>query len=88
MEFHPDLGQTVVLVDRVEGDRKHTETWLYDLGADAWTQVEAGTLPFACGMNYTMEFDPGHRVMLLVTGGDGDPTRVWSLRLKPLIVTK
>ena len=25
-------------------------------------------------MNYTMEFDPGHHVMLLVTGGDGVPT--------------
>ncbi|MCE9531741.1 MAG: hypothetical protein K8T89_11555 [Planctomycetes bacterium] len=82
MEFHPDLGKTVVLVSRVEGERKQTETWLYDLGADAWTQVKDAVLPFAHGMNYNMEFDPDHRVMLLVTGGDGTPTRVWALRLE------
>ncbi len=82
MEFHPDLGKTVVLVDRVERDRKQCETWLYDLATDAWAPVGEATLPFACGMNYNLEFDPLHRVMLLVTGGDGTPTRVWALRLK------
>jgi hypothetical protein len=82
MEFHPDLGQTVVLVDRIEGDVKQTETWLYDLGNDAWNQVPAATLPFTCGMNYNLEFDPQHRVLLLVTGGDGAPTRVWAMRLE------
>lgn len=81
MEFHPDLGKTVVLVDRVEGERKQTETWVYDLASDTWAQASDATLPFACGMNYNMEFDPDHRVMLLVTGGDGTPTRVWALRL-------
>ena len=82
MEYHPDLGQTVVLVDRIEGEKKQTETWLYDLGKDSWSQVASATLPFACGMNYNLEFDPSHRVMLLVTGGDGTPTRVWALRLE------
>lgn len=81
MEFHPDLGQAVVLVDRVEGDRKQSETWLYHLGNDEWSQVATATLPFPCGMNYNLEFDPLHRVLLLVTGGDGTPTRVWALRL-------
>lgn len=81
MEFHPDLGQTVVLVDHIDGDRKQTETWLYDLAKDAWIQVKTATLPFACGMNYNMRFDPVHRIMLLVTGGDGTPTRAWALRL-------
>lgn len=83
MEFHPDLGKTVLLVKRAEGDKKSTETWLYDLGADSWERVTGAELPFACGMNYNLEFDPLHRVMLLVTGGDGTPTRVWALRLKP-----
>ena len=83
MEFHPDLGKTVLLVRRVEGEKKGTETWLYDLGADSWERVKGAELPFACGMNYNLEFDPLHRVMLLVTGGDGTPTRVWALRLKP-----
>lgn len=84
MEFHPDLKRTVVLVGRTDKEKKtQTETWLYDLGKDAWTQLESATLPFACGMNYNLEFDPGHRVMLLVTGGDGTPTRVWALSWKP-----
>ncbi|MBI5760243.1 MAG: hypothetical protein HZA46_17135 [Planctomycetales bacterium] len=47
-----------------------------------WLLPAALAVRFRCGMNYTMEFDPGHRVLLLVTGGDGDPTRVWTLRLK------
>jgi hypothetical protein len=83
MEFHPDLGQTVVLVDRVEGNARTTETWLYDLGKDRWNRLEGADLPFVCGMNYNMEFDPIHRLMLLVTGGDGSPTRVWALRCVP-----
>ena len=82
MEFHPDQGKTVVLVDRIESERKQTETWLYDLAADTWTQVKDAALSFPCGMNYNMEFDSLHRVMLLVTGGDGTPTRVWALRLE------
>lgn len=82
MEYHPDLEQTVVLVDHVEGERKQTETWLYDLRSDAWRQVESAALPFTCGMNYNLEYDPHHRVMLLVTGGEGGaPTQVWALRL-------
>jgi len=88
MAFHPKLGRVVVLVDRTL-DRKgrritkaRTETWLYDLGKDAWTSVESATLPFACGMNYNMEYDPGHDVLLLVTGGYGSrATAVWALKL-------
>ena len=55
---------------------------IYDLKADAWEQLETAVLPFACGMNYNLEYDPHHRVMLLVTGGErGAPTEVWALRL-------
>lgn len=82
MEFCPDVGQTVVLVDRIEGTAKQTETWLYDLGVDAWQQVDSATLPFTCGMNYNLEYDPAHRLLLLVTGGErGAKTQVWALRL-------
>ena len=52
--------------------------WCYDLGKDAWTQIPTATLPFGCGMNCSMEHDPRHKVMLLVTGGN--PT-VWALRV-------
>lgn len=78
MEFCPDVGKTVVLVDRVEGDKPQTETWLYDLAGDAWTQVASATLPFACGMNYNLEYDSSHHCLLLVTGPN--PT-VWGIRL-------
>ena len=87
MEFHPGIGKTVVLVDRVEGDpqakasRRTTETWLYDLGQDAWTQLKTASLPFACGMNYNLEYDPGRNVLWLVTGGNEGPTTVWALRV-------
>jgi hypothetical protein len=87
MAFHPGAGRTVVLVDHVlerDGRRvtkAQTETWLYDLGEDAWTRVETATLPFACGMNYNLEYDPAHDVLLLVTGGYRRPTAVWALKL-------
>jgi hypothetical protein len=85
MEFHPKLGQTVVLVDRTKkkdnAEADSAETWLYDLVADSWTQVKTATLPFACAMNYNMEYDPQHNVMLLVTG-EYSPVIVWALRLE------
>jgi hypothetical protein len=88
MAFHPGLGKTVVLVDHVlERDERgrakkgQTETWLYDLGRDRWDRIDSATLPFLCGMNYNLEYDPGHDVLLLVTGGYRNPTAVWALRI-------
>ncbi|MHC4916938.1 MAG: hypothetical protein ACYTGB_15765 [Planctomycetota bacterium] len=87
MCFDPKAGATVIVVDRVEGDRKDrsaprkAETWLYDLGADAWTQLPAATLPFGCGMNYTMDYDPGNGACILVEQQRGKPTTVWALKV-------
>jgi hypothetical protein len=88
MAFHARLGQTVVLVDRMPNDRSThdlhevwAETWLYDFGKDVWTQVKSATLPFGCGMNYNMEYDPAHNVLLLVANPPEKPTAVWALRL-------
>jgi len=85
MSFEPESGRVVVLVDRVLGEgepkKAQCETWLYDLAADAWAHLPAATLPFACGMNYNLVYDPGHGVCLLVTGGYGRPTAVWALRV-------
>lgn len=82
MEFHPELGKTVVLVDRTkqkDGATEDTaETWLYDLTADAWEQVKTANLPFACGMNYNMEYDPKNKIMFLVVGGSAT---VWAMKL-------
>jgi hypothetical protein len=86
MAFEPEVGRTTVLVDRVKGEGKNaegaTETWLYDLGADAWTRIPTAELPFTCGMNYNLYYDCGHKVLLLVTGDYGRPTVVWALKLK------
>ena len=88
MAFHPRLGKTVALVDQVptgvewrQRDKTVTQTWLYELFTDSWEQVESATLPFGCGMNYNLEYDPSHEVLLLVTSEPGRPTSVWALRL-------
>jgi hypothetical protein len=88
MAFHERLGKTVVLVDRRLNENPtrnlnemRAETWLYDLDKDVWTQVKNATLPFGCGMNYNMEYDPAHNLLLLVANAPGQPTAVWALRL-------
>jgi len=83
MAFEPDIGKTVVVVDRKldDGERTVAETWLYDLGKDAWSQPTTATLPFGCGMNYNLEYDPGHKCLLLVTGGYRQTTTVWAMIL-------
>jgi len=67
MAFDPAAGRTVVLVDSGAGEAAKTETWLYDLASDSWQQLADATLPFACGMNYTMYYDPTNKCCLLVT---------------------
>ena len=78
LAFHPDSGRMVALIDRPP-DR--AETWLYDLAGDTWTQVPEADLPFALGMNYNLEFDPRHRLLLLVAAPPGALPAVWALRL-------
>ncbi len=86
MCFDPGSGRVVVIVDRKldEADPKkaQAETWLYDLAADAWTQLPSTTLPFPCGMNYNLVYDPAHKACLLVTGGYGQPTAVWAMKVQ------
>ena len=88
MAFHERLGKTVVLVDREQSSKPtrdlrkmQAETWLYDLGKDVWAQVKSATLPFGCGMNYNVEYDPAHNLLLLVANPPEKPTAVWALRL-------
>jgi len=88
MAFHRRLGRTVVLVDRRKPganvytrDQANTETWLYDLSNDSWRQIPSASLPFGCGMNYNLEYDPTNDLLLLVTAEPGQPTSVWVLRL-------
>jgi hypothetical protein len=86
MAYHAGVGQVAMLFDsRTDGDPAlpgagFSETWLYDLGRDAWTQHPA-RLPFRVGMNYNMVYDPPDDLLLLVAGGAVLPTSVWGLRL-------
>jgi len=84
MEYHPEIEKIVVLVDRTKAkdaaENDSTETWLYDLKKDEWSQIKTATLPFACGMNYNMEYDPNNNALLLVTETSGG-TSVWALKL-------
>jgi hypothetical protein len=89
MAFHEGKAAVVVLVDRAldpaaASDRRQAraETWLYDMDSDAWSRVESATLPFGCGMNYNLHYDPLHDVLLLVTDAPDGPTSVWALRLR------
>jgi hypothetical protein len=84
MAFDPAIGKTVVVVDRSveDGSRTVAETWLYDLGKDSWSQLTTATLPFGCGMNYNMEYDPNDECLLLATGGYRQQTAVWALKVR------
>ena len=45
------------------------------------SRVEEATLPFGVGMNYNLEFDSGHLLLLLVAAPPGELVAVWALRL-------
>lgn len=88
MCFDPAAARTVVIVDRggsaARPENGKAETWLYDLPSDTWTQVPSATLPFGCGMNYNLHYDPHHQACLLVTEDltkPGRPVTVYALRL-------
>jgi len=86
MSFDESAGRTVVVVDR-EGETREkvlAETWLYDLGTDSWMRLPDATLPFGCGMNYTLFYDPRHKANLLVCsppGKSGSAVSVFALRI-------
>jgi tetratricopeptide (TPR) repeat protein len=84
MAFHPRLGKTVVLVERRGPKEQHdrggtTETWLYDLGSDAWQQVTSATLDYGIYRNYDLQYDPDHDFLLLIPNpyGPSASRRFW-----------
>jgi hypothetical protein len=89
MAFHERKGVVAVLVDPTldafdarDRQRNRAETWLYDTGADRWSQLGDAILPFGVGMNYNMHYDGLHDVLLLVADEPDGPTSVWALRLR------
>ena len=66
-----DLVKAIIDEDAYEltarlRSRSSAETWLYDLSKDMWTHVDSARLPLGLGMNYNLEYDPGHNILLLV----------------------
>lgn len=88
MAYHRGMAQTVFVIDE-DGliltsrlrNRSSAETWLYDLGKDQWTHVKSARLPLGLGMNYNMEYDPEHNLVLLAARDEKNRTTIWALRL-------
>jgi hypothetical protein len=81
--YHPGIKKVVALVERPDAEGLGiTETWLYDTMADSWKAVRSAEIPFAIGMNYQMDYDPNHDLMVLVANAPRDPVAVWALRLQ------
>ena len=72
MAFHTGTGKTVVIIDRhsknndVDARVTWAETWLYDYARDAWARLKKADLSFNVRMNYNLEFDPQHQLLILV----------------------
>lgn len=86
MAFHAAQGRTVLVFDSPAAEPAlpgagSADTWLYDLGRDAWSRLDEARLPFRVGMNYNMVYDAAGSLLLLVVGDAGTPTAVWALRL-------
>lgn len=86
MAFHPGIGKSVMLVQRIAGNDPlagTTETWVYDLGEDTWARIETADLDMGIYRNYNLEYDPIHNILLFVPNPYGplSLTRVLALRL-------
>lgn len=82
MAYHEKLGKIVALFEaRKDKEKRITKTWIYDLSMDSWSFLDTAILPFPLKMNYNLEYDSVHNVLLLVTGQTGSPTTVWVLKL-------
>jgi len=77
MAFHKGIAKAVALID---GDEL-AQTWLYDYALDQWQKVEGADFPYKIGMNYSMEYDVKHRLIVLVSSPKNQQTAVWVLKL-------
>ena len=77
IQRYPDDKPSV----EVPFEQRRMETWLYDLGGDAWEKVDGATLPFGWYMNYNLHYIPGEDALVLVTAPPDAPTTVFALRL-------
>lgn len=79
--YHPGMGKSVALIDNPKGDEEGAQTWLYDVGNDAWERVEGADFPYRLGMNYNMQYDTVNNQLILIAHSKNEPVSVWVLRL-------
>ena len=67
-----------------EGAARKLNPALVNLPPNRWLTLHepSATLPVGCEMRCSLEYDPHHKVLLLVTGGYGRPTAVRALRIE------
>lgn len=74
-----DKQQGVFLLVPDENQEKSV-TLVYSPDENEYIRIMGADMP-ANGMNYMMEYDPYHRLFLLVTGDWKSPVTVWAFRL-------
>jgi len=79
--FDPGIGKTVVVAGATYGEAQ-TQTWLYDLGTDAWKRLPEADLVFKEGIDgMNMIYDSRHKVCLLVAFHSQGYHSVWALKV-------
>ena len=74
-----DNHQDVFLLIPDENNEKSV-TMVYLPSTNKYIRIKGADMP-SNGMNYMMEYDPYHRLFLLVTGGWKSPVTIWAFRL-------
>ena len=80
--YDPSRRVTLIIPPARDGSR--SLTCLYDYGLDRYTRLAGGDLP-PLGLNYTLVYSPEMDVFVLLSGSffEGEPLRIWALRLDP-----
>lgn len=76
LAFHSQIKKTVAVIN--VGNM--AQTWLYDLKKDQWERLEAD-FPFNVGINYNLEYDAVHNVIVFIANPAHEETSVWVLKI-------
>lgn len=76
LAFHGRMKKTVAVINAGE----IAQTWLYDLEKDRWERLPAD-FPFNVGMNYAMEYDAVHNLIVFIANPTHEETAVWVLKI-------
>ena len=85
--FDSHNGVAVAIFDdkaaKGEEEAKTSSTYVYDPERNSYQKLVGADLA-RVGMNYTMVYDPEHRIFYMLKGGRQDPPTVWALHLELL----